>query len=184
MVTQLHLCQQSIHGLSHLAPDTIHLGPGLYSSQWTLERTIGNLGEEIKQPLNPYVNLAICGLCHSQILALHAILPNLEPDISGLPQGAVNLSDGYVLLRAQDETGIILEEVYANAIQAFLVLDSGRGGVPLDWQPKYIRWARLRLPNLQVARCAWKEMMRNSSAKRVRLSCNVKVRDSDCLILK
>ena len=167
MVTWLHLCWQSIHGLSHLTPDTIRLGPGLYSSQWTLERTIGNLGEEIKQPLNPYANLANCGLRHSQISALHTILPNLEPDISGLPQGAVDLSDGYVLLRARDETGVILEGAYADAIQAFLVLDSGRGGVPSDWQPKYIRWARLRLPNLQVARCAWKEMMRNSSAERV-----------------
>ena len=138
MVTRLHLCQQSIHGLSHLTPDTICLGPGLYSSQWTLEHTIGNLGEKIKQPSNPYVNLANCGLHRSQISALHAILPNLEPDISGLPQGAVNLGDGYVLLRAWDETGIILEGAYADAIQAFLVSDSGQGGVPSDWLPKYI----------------------------------------------
>jgi len=103
-----------------------------------LEHTIGNLGEKIKQPSNPYVNLANCGLHRSQISALHAILPNLEPDISGLPQGAVNLGDGYVLLRAWDETGIILEGAYADAIQAFLVSDSGQGGVPSDWLPKYI----------------------------------------------
>jgi hypothetical protein len=37
MTTRLHFCQQSIHGLSHLAPDTVCLGPGVYSSQWTLE---------------------------------------------------------------------------------------------------------------------------------------------------
>ena len=59
---RLHFCRQSIHGLSHLVPDTVHLGPGVYTSQWTLERTIRNLGEEIKQPSNPYVNLANCGL--------------------------------------------------------------------------------------------------------------------------
>ena len=59
---QLHFCCQSIHGLSHLAPDTVRLGPGVYTSQWTLERTIRNLGEEIKQPSNPYVNPANCGL--------------------------------------------------------------------------------------------------------------------------
>jgi hypothetical protein len=63
MVTRLHFCRQSIHGLSHLALDAICLGPGAYSSQWTLEHTIGNLGEEIKQPSNPYANLANCGLC-------------------------------------------------------------------------------------------------------------------------
>ena len=85
MTMWLHFCQQSVHGLSHLAPDTVHLGPGVYSSQWTLERMIGNLGEEMKQPFNPYANLANCGLRHSQISALHAILPDLEPDAPHLP---------------------------------------------------------------------------------------------------
>jgi len=85
MVSRLHFCRQSVHGLSHLAPDAIRLGPGVYSSQWTLERTIGNLGEEIKQPLNPYMNLANCGLRHSQILALHMIFPDLELDTYSLP---------------------------------------------------------------------------------------------------
>jgi hypothetical protein len=85
MVSQLHFCQQSIHGLSHLAQDVACLGPGVYSSQWTLERTIGNLGQEIKQPLKPYANLANCGLRCSQLAALHAISPDLAPDDPGLP---------------------------------------------------------------------------------------------------
>ena len=59
-----------------------------------------NLGEEIKQPSNPYANMANCGLHRSQLSTLHAILPDLEPDAPGLPRGAVDLSDGYVLLRA------------------------------------------------------------------------------------
>jgi hypothetical protein len=61
-VERLHFCRQSIHTLSHLPSDTVRLGPGVYSSQWTLERTIGNLGEELRQPSKPYANLANQGL--------------------------------------------------------------------------------------------------------------------------
>jgi hypothetical protein len=85
MVSRLHFCRQSIHGLSHLAQDVAHLGPGVYSSQWTLECTIGNLGQEIKQPSKPYTNLANCGLHRSQLAALHMIFPDLAPDNPGLP---------------------------------------------------------------------------------------------------
>ena len=116
MMTRLHFCWQSIHGLSHLASDTVHLGPGVYSSQWTLEWTIGNLGKEIKQPSNPCANLANCSLHHSQISALHALLPDLELDTFVLPCGAVNLSNGYVLLRAWDATATVLNGEPANAI--------------------------------------------------------------------
>jgi hypothetical protein len=100
MVMRLHFCWQSIHSLSHLAQDTVHLGPGVYSSQWTLECTIGNLGEEIKQLSKLFANLANCALHRSQLSALHAILPDLKPNAPGLPQGAVDLGNDYVLLRA------------------------------------------------------------------------------------
>jgi hypothetical protein len=54
-------------------------------------------------------------------------------------------------------------------------MELGQEGIPEDWQPRYIRWARLCLLNMQIARCAWKEMSRASSAKSVRRSQNVKV---------
>ncbi|KAJ6514364.1 hypothetical protein C8R47DRAFT_1282332 [Mycena vitilis] len=38
--SRLHFCRQSMHALSHTAPETIRVGPGGYRSQWTLERTI------------------------------------------------------------------------------------------------------------------------------------------------
>lgn len=53
MVSQLHFCWQSIHGLLHLTQDIVHLDPGVYLSQWTLEHMISNLGQEIKQPSSP-----------------------------------------------------------------------------------------------------------------------------------
>ena len=46
-VHRLHFCRQSIHALLHLAPEVTRLGPPICSSQWTMECTIGNLGEEI-----------------------------------------------------------------------------------------------------------------------------------------
>ncbi len=65
---------------------------------------------------------------------------------------------------------------HAGAIWNFLTLESEQGGVLLDWQPRYICWACLRLLNMQITHCAWKEMACISSAECDRRSCNVKVR--------
>ncbi|KAF8274727.1 hypothetical protein EI94DRAFT_1768563 [Lactarius quietus] len=157
MVSWLHFCRQSIHGLSHLTQDVTCLGPGAYSSQGTLECTISNLGQEIKQPSNPYANLANCSLRHSQLSALHVIPPDLEPDNPILPQGAVDLGNGYILLRAWDETSVRFYGECADMIHAFLVVELGQGALWADWVPKYICWARLCLPNLQIAHFVWKE---------------------------
>ena len=175
MTSRLHFCRQSIHGLSHLAQDVARLGPGVYSSQWTLERTIGNLGQEMRQPSKPYANLARCGLRRSQLSALQALLPDLKPDVPGLPRGAVDLGDGFILLRARDEKAVLFDGESADAIRNFLNTELGPNGIPADWQPRYMRWARLRLPNLQVARCAWKETSRASAIECGRRSRNVKV---------
>ena len=45
--------------LIHLVPETVRVGLLSLLTQWPLERTIGNLGEEIKQPSNPYANLSM-----------------------------------------------------------------------------------------------------------------------------
>ena len=174
MTSRLHFCRQSVHGLSHLALDVARLGPGVYSSQWTLERTIGNLGQELKQPSNPYANLANCGLRRSQLSAIHALFPDLTPEVTDLPRGAVDLGDGYTLLRARDEKAVLLDGERADAIRTFLSTELGPDGIPVDWQPRYMRWARLRLPNLQIARCTWKETSRASTIEG-RRSRNVKV---------
>ncbi|KAF8264464.1 hypothetical protein EI94DRAFT_1772657 [Lactarius quietus] len=147
--TWLHFCQQSIHRLSNLAPDTVYLGLGGYSSQWTLERTISNLGEEIKQLLKPYANLANCSLHHSQISALHAVMPDLALNTPALPWGAIKLGDGY--------TGSVLDGESTGAICTFLLSEPEPGELPMDWQPRYIHWAHLQLPNMQIACCVWKE---------------------------
>jgi hypothetical protein len=80
------------------------------------------------------------------------MLPDLEPDTPSLPQGAVDLGGGYILLWAQDETRVILRGKQADALHAFMDSESQQTGrrLPDNWEPKYIHWARLHLPNLQM----------------------------------
>jgi hypothetical protein len=121
------------------------------------------------------VNLANCRLRHSHILALHVLLPDLHPDIPGLPRGAIDLGDRYILLRAQDKRATLLDGERADAIRTFLLTELGDNGIPVDWQPRYMQWARLQLPNLQIARCLWKETSWEHAVEGGQHSRNVKV---------
>ncbi len=106
------------------------------------------------------------------------MLPDLDSEItpSCLPRGSIDLGGGYVLLRARDESSVILEGAHADAFCAFMASISEES-TSSDSPPKCTRWAHLRLPNLQIARSAWKELACAISAERVRCSRNVKVND-------
>ena len=55
---RLHFMRPCVHALLHQGLEIHRIGlPGL-SSTWTMECTIGNLGQEIRQPSNPYANLS------------------------------------------------------------------------------------------------------------------------------
>jgi hypothetical protein len=56
--TRIHFVCLCMHSLVHLLHEVLWIGPPICSSQWTLERTIGNLGWEIKQDSNPFANLS------------------------------------------------------------------------------------------------------------------------------
>ena len=102
----LHFCRQNIHALLHLAPKVTRIGPPICLSQWTMECTIRNLGEEIQQPSNPYANLSQHRLLRCQVNALTAMIPDLSPSPPSLPQGAIDLGQGYILLYTQDRHGL------------------------------------------------------------------------------
>jgi hypothetical protein len=169
---RLHFVHQSIHALVHVAPEAVRIGPSICSSQWTMERTIGNLVAEIRQPSNPYANLSQCGLQRSQVNALKAMFPELDEDKNKLPRGAIDLGNEYVLLRAMEQTYYQLSDGYLIALRNFLsqsynvVLEVG---VPVAVR----RWARLHLPTGQVARSYWKESLKPLG--KVRAARNVKV---------
>ena len=168
---RLHFCRQSVHALLHLVPEIIRLGPGIYYTQWAMERTIGNLGEEIKQPSQPFANLSERGLRRSQTNALKVMLPYLDEERK-LPRVSIKLGHGYILLGARDKYEQHVCDKDANAVCSYLsqhfpdMLDP-------EWKPRFFRWARLHLPNGQIVRSLWKE--KNKLLEKVRISHNVMV---------
>jgi hypothetical protein len=172
---RIHFCRQSIHALLHLASEVTRIGPPICSSQWTMERTIGNLGEEIRQPSNPFANLSQRGLLRCQVNALTAMVPDLKPSgcDSDLPRGALDLGGGYVLLRARDRYSRLMKEAEAMALKKYIQSHHSLTQFGKDWPPKIVRWARLRLHNGQVARSRWKEALK--PINKVRIARNVKV---------
>lgn len=169
---RLHFVRPSIHSVTHLAPEVVRTGPPICSSQWTMERTIGSLGREIRQPSNPYANLSQRGLLRSQINALVTLIPDLEVSPPVIPRGARDIGDGYVLLRARDNVCRHISASEEVAFAAYLK-DSHGIDVNANWSPTLTRWARLRLPNGQVARSAWKEKLK--PLHKVRMARNIKV---------
>jgi hypothetical protein len=160
---RIHFVRPCVHQSNHLAAESFRSGPSVCYAQWTMERVIGMLGMEIRQPSNPFSNLTFLAIRRCQINALKVMIPDLEPPDVLPPTYSVNLGDGYVLLRARDRYAYNPSEAESHLIREFL-------NAPV---PKFKRWARLRLPNGQIARCAWKETLR--SADKVRMARNVKV---------
>ena len=163
-VDRIHFCRPCIHTLLHTCNEVMRVGPGAYYTQFTMERTIGDLGKEIRQPSNPFANLAQRALRRSQVNALKNIYPELDPmSTPHLPKFSHDLGNGTVLLRPRDRLPTKISGVGGN------ILSQALGIV------KIRRWGRLRLPNGQVARSLWCEGRRAASSK-VRITRNVKVR--------
>ncbi|KAF8164218.1 hypothetical protein K438DRAFT_2067351 [Mycena galopus ATCC 62051] len=168
--SRLHFCRQSIHALVHIVPETIRIGPGGYRSQWTLERTIGNLGEEIKQHSNPYANLSQRGMRRCRVNSLTTMIPSLSPE-KPLPHGSLDLKNGFILLRPCDEYPQTIDGIYGTTIREYLEEEEGESAQE-GWKPRVARWGRLRLPNGQIVRSVLKE----SRLTDPRLARNVKAR--------
>lgn len=163
--SRLHFCRQSIHALLHIAPEVTRIGPGVYTTQWCMERTIGILGQEIRQPSNPFQNLSERGLRRARINALENIIPDLTP-IKHSPRVSEDLGDGYFLLGARDKETRYLP---AFAIPAIFTYFTSIGYPPLPhWVPRFRRWARVLLPNKQIVRTAWKETSRRGFVRTAR----------------
>lgn len=129
-----------------------------------MERTIGNLTQELRQPSNPYANLSQHALLRCQINALKNIVPDLVEPTSHLPRGAVDLSDGYILLRRRDTIARPLLRDENLALVAYL-----GPGLGTQSQFSVIRWGRLRL---QIARSSWVE---SKPLEKLRMAQNIKV---------
>ncbi|EPQ50059.1 hypothetical protein GLOTRDRAFT_51086 [Gloeophyllum trabeum ATCC 11539] len=168
--SRIPLVRPSAHTITHLPHQIIEYGPGVCSSQYCTENAIGFLGRQVRQPSNPFANLTQVTLRRVRLSALQAMVPGLVSNDAGLPHGAIDLGDNYTLMRAWDRYARHIKGSEARAIQLFLARYETR-------ERQYIRvhrWSKVRLPNTQVARSAWKELERSNPNARV--SRNVKVR--------
>ncbi|KAF6759405.1 hypothetical protein DFP72DRAFT_806348 [Ephemerocybe angulata] len=161
-LSRIHFVRPCVHNLMHLGPETFRIGPQTLFAQWTMERTIGNLGEEIKQHSNPYQNLSQRGVRRAQVNAMFAMMPDLNPSTTkggtgGSRQGSLHVGGGYILLRPRDSIARPIPGEERDALQVFLVREGFHGVVP----KKLVRWGRLELPSSLVVRSAWKEHNRS-----------------------
>ena len=167
---RLHFVRQCVHSLTHLARETHRLGPLWLSSQWTMERVIGHLGSLLRQPSNPFWNLAAQTRRVATTNALISMWPDLERT-KGDPRGSKDLGDGYQLLGPKDTSPCDISPGEQTALEVFF---SGHLDASDVVQSTIYRWGRLRLPSEQVARSRWKELERCSNMART--DRNVKVR--------
>ncbi|KIJ46609.1 hypothetical protein M422DRAFT_59584 [Sphaerobolus stellatus SS14] len=142
---RLHFLRPCVHGVLHFGLEIPRLCPSSLYSANTIERTVGNLGEEVKQPSNPFANLAQQALERAQINSIIAMIPALSVDRPVIPRGALDIGDGYVLLRARERYPHIIDGI------------QGQNGYQTCKTPE---WARLRLPNGQISRSSWKECVK------------------------
>lgn len=163
-VDRIPFVRPCVHLTCHLASEAARVGSPICSSQWTMERTIGNLGQEIQQPSDPFSNLAQQGIWCCQVNALKAMIPHLDPPENTNPRASADLGNGYTLLAKRDKYITMVHGDEARVIAHYL-------GLPHT--PKIRRWARLRLPNGQIAQSEYQELQR--APENVRMARNVKV---------
>ncbi len=172
--SRLHFMRQSVHQLIHIAPETQRVGPYIIFSQWTMERMIGELVGQIRQPSNPYKNLARRGGRYAQVSALRSMHPGLvkRPKI---PSSRVDLQDGYFLLHPVVKRPSSIESpAEAQALVDFAKQYESEISFPDAWlaNPTVCKWGRISIPTGQKARSKWTEDRRVNP----RISRNVKVR--------
>lgn len=160
---RIHMIHPCAHLSNHVTLECTQVGSPICSSQWTMEWTIGNLRQEIKQPSDPFSNLAQQGIHRCQINALKAMLPQFDHAENLHPHGSWDLRNGYILLTKSDRKPMVVNGLQSAVITDFL-------GRP---SPKFCHWARLCLPNRQIARSAWTETQK--SPKDVCMAHNIKV---------
>ena len=167
-VNRLHFARPSLHSLLHTGPEVARVGNGCHTSQFAMERMIGELGKGIRQPSNPFGNLCQLALQRSQINALKSIFPQLDHDTTKhLPRNSQDLGNGYVFLRPRDRYAQQFSREVLGAMD------------PVCDKEARQRWGRLQLPNGQIARSFYSESKCVSDKKWI--SRNVKVLFSSTL---
>jgi len=134
-----------------------------------MERTIGNLGEDIQLHSDPYANLSQRVIERACANALYTLAPDLLHTTGKVPTGTCDIGGNYLLLGPREHHE--MDATILGAFQTFSDLHNWRikNGESLSVD----RFARLLLPNGQIARSWWHEKKR--PAEKVRIARNVKV---------
>jgi hypothetical protein len=180
MESCIHFVRQSIHLLVHMAPKTLQLGPLACYAQWTLETTIGNLGREICQDQDLYANLTQHAILWAQTNSLHARFPGVKLEFGVCGAAASNQmckfdnAPGYVFHPCREKVPSPVGEDELEALMVYWRAQNWPNGE--QWHNALCRWAKLRLPNGQMARSVWYESsvsMKLCHTSCVEVSCHV-----------
>lgn len=166
--SQIHFVHQSIHMLTHIAPETLHAGPLSCYSQWTLETTIGNLGWEIWQDCDLYSNLTQHAILCAQLNSSNAHFPKVQLEFNNPSSLLGNAHifegyEGYVMLPCCEVHPNLLDD---NELAALMLYWRMQGWPTWDsWQNAVCRWAKLQLSNGhgQRAQSIWFELSLTTS---------------------
>ncbi|KAI0321211.1 hypothetical protein OF83DRAFT_1051645 [Amylostereum chailletii] len=175
-ISRMHFMPQCTHAITHFPFSYTRIGPCICSSQFPIERTIGDLGAEIKPHSNPFANLAQRALRRAQVNCLKALYPEFSDasDIAPSQAPSCILEGGYVLLHPRDNRPREVRDAEALAIRAYLRSTIGPDAGEASWHDKQEavrKWSRCRLPNREVGR----SRMRETGGRRItRISRNVK----------
>ncbi|KAI0762373.1 hypothetical protein C8Q74DRAFT_1318877 [Fomes fomentarius] len=156
-VSRMHFAPQCLHSLPHMPLQTVHVGPLICSSQFTMECTIGDLGAEIKQPSKPFENLAQRSLHHAQDNALVAMYPELvaKPPCK---TPSVDLGDGFILLHPCQKGPCAVEDREDIMILCYiedLIRTSHAHSVWVEKMECCVQWwGCCHLPNGQICQTA------------------------------
>ena len=148
-VDHIHFIRPCVHLSNHLALEAACVGSPICSFQWTMEHTIGNLGQELCQPSGPFSNLAQQGIHCCQMNALLAMYPDLDlwwEDVN--PHMSEDLGNGYVLLPKRNKQSTKIQGHKAQIISEYM----GQDGLL-----NVYRWGQLWLPNGQIAHSEYVE---------------------------
>lgn len=119
-----------------------------------MERAIGDLGKDIRQPSNPFANLSQIALRRSQINALLNSCPELDVNAETIPTGN-NVGNGYFLLTPRER--------YASSLGGGIHWDAVNAQFPHMMGLR--RWGRLNLPNGQIAQSLYSETQQEGKAE-------------------
>ena len=169
MEARIHFVRQSIHLLTHMAPETFRIGPLACYAQWTLETAIGNLGREIHQDRDPFANLTQRAVMRAQVNSLYARFPRIEFEIgrwSSQSSHRCEFEDGFIFLPRCEDNPSPLSDDELLAFKAYWSTQPWPLADIDAWPNAVCRWAKLQLPNGQKARSVWYESGVNTKLRR------------------